>query len=295
MSGTPTLLKALLIKRHLQGHGTFCREYDRTAAKVDPAMRGRAPAKAQFYRWLNGGLTSLPYADHCRILEAMFPGYTAQQLFEPYDGDPNDVPMRPTESAESRTAPAAQTAVAGMATADVVAVFPTRSQFVAEMPPGELFDGAQRIQMVGLSLNLLCQQYPDKALIEMLESGGIVECLFLAPDGRHIAAREQEEGLAVGTLSTLTRINIDTMRRVAGKLSDETRGNLRIKTYDETVRFNISLIDNAKCVVQPYLPDARGVESPTLVLQRKLDTPGLFDTFAQVFISMWERADEVTA
>ena len=57
-------------------------------------------------------------------------------------------------------------------------------------------------------------------------------------------------------------MNIQALRSVRAKLSPEARDNLRIRTYDETVRFNITLIDERTCIVQPYLPDARGVESP---------------------------------
>ncbi|MCK2244096.1 MULTISPECIES: hypothetical protein [unclassified Crossiella] len=87
MAPHPTLLKFLLKERHLQGYRTFCKEYDRVAKKVDIDLKGNYPSKAQFYRWLSGDLISLPYPDHCRILEAMFPGRSAAQLLEPYDGN----------------------------------------------------------------------------------------------------------------------------------------------------------------------------------------------------------------
>jgi hypothetical protein len=162
------------------------------------------------------------------------------------------------------------------------------------MPPHQLFDDADKISMVGLSLNLLCQQYPDRALLELLETGTVVQCLFLDPDGEYIKAREREESHPSGVLTTLTRINIQTLQRLHSKLSPEARGNLHLRTYDEAVRFNITVIDDMTCVVQPYLPDARGVESPTLVMERQDGQPaGLFDTFSQVFESMWARATEV--
>jgi hypothetical protein len=43
---------------------------------------GTYPAERQFYRWINGDMIGLPYPDHCNILEIMFPGYSARQLFE---------------------------------------------------------------------------------------------------------------------------------------------------------------------------------------------------------------------
>ncbi|MFJ9365198.1 hypothetical protein ACIRRA_12360 [Nocardia sp. NPDC101769] len=81
--GPGTELRALLRKRHWQTHSTFLREYDKAAARIDPDLVGRGPLKAQFYRWLTGEIKSLPFPDHCRVLEEMLPGYTVDELFAP--------------------------------------------------------------------------------------------------------------------------------------------------------------------------------------------------------------------
>lgn len=78
-----TLLLALLRQRHWQPYNRFCGEYDRAAARIDEQLVGRWPSRAQFNRWTSGQLKELPFADHCRVLEAMFPGWTAEQLFQP--------------------------------------------------------------------------------------------------------------------------------------------------------------------------------------------------------------------
>ncbi|WP_030111193.1 DUF5919 domain-containing protein [Kutzneria albida] len=292
-----TVLKALLRHRHLQEHSAFLREYDRVANKIDPGLKGKGPSRATFYRWLSGNIGRLPFPGHCRILETMFNGWTAAQLFEPHGGGIEVTPEPPSrESAQPRPAPvpSAVTFPSNPGTADVTAVFASRSQFMHEMPPHQLFSGAQRIRMVGLSLNLLCQHYPDRELQELLEGGTKVDCLFLDPAGESIKAREAEEGHPAGMLANLTDVNIQTLRRVGKKLSPEADGALSIRTYDECVRFNITILNDSICIVQPYLPDARGVESPTLVAERKSDTTGLYDTFSQVFDSMWDRAKEVS-
>jgi hypothetical protein len=286
----PIVLKVLLRQRHLQSHRAFCREYDRVAEKVDRSLKGSYPSKAQFYRWLSGELVGLPYPDHCRILEAMLPGWQAGQLFQLHNGGIEFVPEPPPKMQQTSiqiTTPAAE------GPGDISDVFATRSEFMHEMPPQRLFDGAQKISMVGLSLNLFCQQYSDRAVIDMLESGGTVECLFLDPNGEFVKLREKEESHPDGVLSTLTSLNIQALQRTKARLSPEARDNLKIKTYDEVVRFNITVVDDITCVVQPYLPDARGVESPTLVLEKRPGRGGLFDTFTQVFTSMWTRAQEV--
>lgn len=224
----------------------------------------------------------------------MFPGWTAARLFDVYDGSIEFVPS-PTASPNNRTVkrPLPVTAPVGHGIADIVAVFPTRSEFMHDMPPSQLFSDAKRLRLAGLSLNLLCQQYPDRNLLELLESGTIIECLFLDPAGESIRQREKEESHPDGLLSTLTTVNIEALRRARSKLSPDARGNLKIHTYDEVLRFNITIIDDETCIVQPYMPGARGVESPTLVMERQDVGVGLFDTFEQVYNSTWERSREV--
>ena len=79
---TAIRLKALLRERHWQKYATFCREYDRVAALVDSDLIGTAPSRGQLHRWLSGELKGLPFPDHCRVLEGMFPGWSAERLFE---------------------------------------------------------------------------------------------------------------------------------------------------------------------------------------------------------------------
>ncbi|SEG94726.1 hypothetical protein SAMN04489712_15022 [Thermomonospora echinospora] len=83
----PVRLKVLLRERHWQTHRTFLAEYDKAARKVDPSLVGKGPSRAQLHRWTSGEVKGLPYPDHCRVLEKMFPGWTAEQLFERVDDD----------------------------------------------------------------------------------------------------------------------------------------------------------------------------------------------------------------
>lgn len=289
---TSTLLKVLLRQRHMQGYRVFCKEYDRIAKQIDTDLLGKYPSKAQFYRWLSGELMGLPYADHCRILEKMFPGWTAEQLLSPHTDDGDSLITPPQRTAPAQPIPNPVQLPQQVRLADVTAVFASRSDFLHKMPPRTFFEGAQQIHMVGLSLNMLCQQYSDRHLLELLETGTEIQALFLDPDGHSITAREREESLPAADLSVLTRLNIGALRRVGSKMSPTAKGTLGIRVYDEPPRFNVTIIDGTKCVVQPYLPDARGVESPTLVIEKDDTVPGLFDTFSQVFTSMWDRAKE---
>jgi hypothetical protein len=83
-------LKLLLRQRHWQTHRTFCDEYDKAAREIDLRLVGTGPSRVQLHRWVSGELRGLPYPDHCRTLERMFPGLSAEQLFEliPADQQP---------------------------------------------------------------------------------------------------------------------------------------------------------------------------------------------------------------
>jgi hypothetical protein len=87
-------------------------------------------------------------------------------------------------------------------------------------------------------------------------------------------------------------MNISRMQRLRARLPESVRDHLRLATYDETVRFNIINIGQPEAsiaVVQPYLPHARGVDSPTLVIRRN-DQPGLFETFSRVLTDLADKA-----
>lgn len=88
MSHNPTLFKDLLVNQHRQKYETFCLEYDKAARTLGDGLRHSQPSRAQYYRWLSGQLKGgLPYPDACRVLEVMFPGWTAEQLFRPRADD----------------------------------------------------------------------------------------------------------------------------------------------------------------------------------------------------------------
>lgn len=169
--------------------------------------------------------------------------------------------------------------------AGVQGIFPSRSAFLSVYSPESLFAGATAISLAGLSNNLLCQQYADLRLEQLVCLGASLTCLFLEPHGVGTAAREAEERYEPGHLANLTQLNITLMQRLRDRLPEAARSRLFLATYDQTIRFNIVIVERGPeniAVVQPYLPHSRGVESPTLVVHPTSE-PGLFDTFERVF------------
>lgn len=79
------------------------------------------------------------------------------------------------------------------------------------------------------------------------------------------------------------------MLKVRDRLPDNLQGSVEMATYDETLRYNVILVDDL-CLAQAYLPASRGVDSPTFVMRRRHAATGLYPVYAQVFDSQWERS-----
>jgi hypothetical protein len=74
-------LKSLLQQRHLHEYSEFVVEYVRRAKELDLPRHASAPTKARYYRWVGGHIQNIPRGYHCLVLERMFPGWTARELF----------------------------------------------------------------------------------------------------------------------------------------------------------------------------------------------------------------------
>ncbi|WP_239170379.1 DUF5919 domain-containing protein [Actinoplanes xinjiangensis] len=170
---------------------------------------------------------------------------------------------------------------------DVEAVYPSRSEFTSRMPPHDLFDNATDIRAVGLSLNLICQQYADSQLAQLAQNGARLRLLFLDPAGNAIRQREIEEDMTAGTLGALTTLNLQGVLRVRDRLPADIRDRIEVATYDQTIRANITLINDSLCIAQHYLPHARGVESPTMVIKKRWPAAGLYHVFERTFDELW--------
>ena len=255
MTAYPTVLAVLLEDRGLHRYGSFSAAYQKAANALDKQLGRSVPSRAQFHRWFTGDLRRLPYTDHCRVLEQMLTGYSAQQLFAPC---PDGILPDPARGKREIAEPAASPGVAPAGMAGVVAVFASRTEFTAKVDLISLFDRAQRVRAAGLSLNMICQQVPDQYLRQWLTDSGELSCLFLDPDGEAIKAREREEEHLSGNLSVLTRLNIDILSRLRDRLPEGAGERLRLAVYDETIRFNLLLSGDHTCVAQPYLPKPKG-------------------------------------
>ncbi|OEV04461.1 SAV2148 family HEPN domain-containing protein [Streptomyces oceani] len=190
---------------------------------------------------------------------------------------------------------------------DVVGVHADRVRLQRQLPVEDLFEGARRLDAVGIGLNLLAQNYSGRRLMRLAESGCRIRLLFLNPASSAVRRRERELGLKKGEMGRAVEMNILQMRRVRASLRDTAA--FQIHVFDETPRFTAYLVDgdgaDGLAVVQAYLRRVRGMESPVLVLRgggRHLvhEAPegaagprgragehGMFDTYREEFESIW--------
>lgn len=105
----------------------------------------------------------------------------------------------PTDVADGRATDMVSS-LTGNRFADVTAVYASRSEFTASLPPHNLFAGARRIRAAGLSLDLLVQQYALGGLAELIAQGSEVQCCFLTPTATPLRIARLKRGTAVANL-----------------------------------------------------------------------------------------------
>ncbi|MFL6143665.1 MAG: hypothetical protein ACJ72N_17620 [Labedaea sp.] len=275
---TAILLKVLLKQRHLQGHRSFCREYDTIAAKVDPALRGSHPSRAQFYRWLSGELIGLPYADHCRILEHMFPEWTAAQLFRPYTASLDLVPDPAMTFEKTELSPADPPAPS--IPQDVVTLYPHRAETPKELWRDLLVGAKGQIDLFANASLFLPEENPEAiAIIKDKAAAGIrVRILLGDPNHPAMELRGKEERLFEAIPGRI-KMALAYYRPLVGVEGIEFRLH-GTSLYNSIFRYDNHML------VNQHLYGTYGYVAPILHL-RKHPNSDLFDTYMRSLELVW--------
>lgn len=161
-------------------------------------------------------------------------------------------------------------------------IYRNRTDFDRNFSYARMFEHAQNILAVGISLNVIANNYSKDNLAQsIIEEDCKIQVCFLDPNGKRCAEREEEENYPARTLADLTSSSILLMQilcRRIGRIEPGRSQNLEIRTYDLTPRFNIYIVDDTLMTVQNY-GYGRGGDTPTLLLKRKT-RGGLFDFYA---------------
>lgn len=282
MNAKPVVLKVLLQQRHLQTHTAFCREYDRTATGVDPTLRGGWPSRAQFYRWLSGNVIRLPYADHCRILEAMLPGWKVDQLFQAHDGSIEFIPEPPTSQAQ---APAVRPVPSSVPVVDqgidqVVAFYPHRADTPKKLWMDLLVRAQEEVALFANASLFLPEENPEA--IEILRakaaSGVRVRILLGDPDNPAMELRGREERLFEAIPGRI-RMALAYYRPLVDVEGIEFRLH-GTSLYNSIFRYDDQML------VNQHIYGTYGYIAPILHL-RKVAGGDLFETYMKSFELVW--------
>lgn len=223
-----TLLRELLRRRYIHNYRAFCRAYDITAAAIDKKLVGSYPAEQQFHRWLSGDMVGLPYPDHCNVLEAMFPGYSARQLFEAAE------PPEPAKSEALDRAPDVSGDPEHMVPDEA-----TISARVTDVPlPGNFTVSLVR-QLESLTSSLAKPHERDRAYHELVQ--------FL---GRWAHTMDRRDvlrllGWAATAASVVGPLDLDEQARVVSALSRPGRIDVKTIEHFDTILQNCKRQDDA--------------------------------------------------
>jgi hypothetical protein len=268
---TAVKLRDLLRDRHWQNYRSFCLQYDRAAREVDPSYVGTYPSRAQLHRWQAGGLKSLPYPHHCQVLEVMFPGYSADDLFAPVDGPAPAVPRQRSTEPELD---------AGTV---LVETYASRNA-VPRALWDQLLDGAHARIDVLVYVGMFLTENP--ALLPTLKAKGAagaqVRLLFGDPLSREVTRRSLDEGIGKNAITAKIKNALAFFRKIA----DEP--GIEIRCHGTTLYNSIYRYDD-QMIVNPHVFGAPAPHAPAMHLRRSATTE-LFDTYADSFDRVWESA-----
>jgi hypothetical protein len=276
-------LKTLLQQRHMQTHTAFCREYDKVAVDLDPALKGGWPSRAQFYRWLSGDLIGLPYTDHCRILERMFPGWKVDQLFQSHDGGIGFIPE--PSALQVKTVTTRPTAPMVKEIDQVVAFYPHRADTPKRLWMDLLIGAQEEINLFANASLFLPEENPEAIEIINNKAASGVRVRILLGDPAHptMELRGREE-----------------------RLFDAIPGRIRMAlAYYREFRLHGTSLYNSifryddQMLVNQHVYGTYGYLAPILHL-RKVPSGDLFETYMRSFELVWSEesysihADEST-
>lgn len=278
----PIRLKTLLYQRHWQTYHTFCDEYDKAVVNIDPRLVGSWPSRAQFRRWLSGAVRGLPYPHHCRVLEAMFPGLSAEEIFGRTPSESNPAISRATGAAANAMP------IPAPGPPDIVQAYAMRG-LITRPAWNEIIRSARHhIWLYGMAeMGYALDDEVPSIIRAAAERGADIRVLLLDPQYVGLQDIDADEGNPPGTLAPRIRA---ALRRFSSMR--EGLDNINIRVYDGPPTASIVRGDE-RMLVTPYLRFFAGSNTPTFEL--KSNPEGfVFNRYVRHFENIWNPAKELT-
>lgn len=171
---------------------------------------------------------------------------------------------------------------------DTACIFRDRNGFDSCVSYQALFANAQHIRGLGISCNAILMNWGLRNLEHIvIEKNCRIQLLMLEPEGNFIRQREEEERQTPGTIVDVTKSNLALAKRFWEALPIKKRELFEVRNYDRPVSLNMYIIDRSFVVIQHYMPDTRGQETPVFVIRHDELESGLFDAYEQLFETLW--------
>jgi hypothetical protein len=101
---------------------------------------------------------------------------------------------------------------------------------------------------------------------------------------------EKEEDLPPGTIKNITNTNLALASRIDDETKSEKNDGFEYRLYDRPVSINMYIVNDMHIVVQHYIFDTRGQETPIFVINDDHRESGLFNKYKMIFTSIWNSA-----
>ena len=176
-------------------------------------------------------------------------------------------------------------------TTEIKDVFSARASMKEACNFDALIASAKHVRAIGISNTELTVRINPQAVINCIKNGGQMELIFLDPNGKYCAVREEEEGHRPGKIRNITNVNIDNALDMKYDLK-ELGCNYRLFKYDLMPRMNIIFVDDY-LFLQYYANNVSGLNNPSFFIEKQKYSP-IYDFCTQVYDYLKSKAEEFT-
>jgi len=154
---------------------------------------------------------------------------------------------------------------------EIKEVFSTKASIKESIHLDELIANAKNVKAAGISNTELTLKINPDAITRCIENGGLIELLFLAPEGKYTSFRETEEQKRVNSIRNITQVNIGSALDMKDALGDKA-DQYKIYVYDLVPRMNMIFVDDL-LILQYYANNIPGLKNPAFLIKKTDNSP----------------------
>jgi len=150
----------------------------------------------------------------------------------------------------------------------------------------EILNGSEKsIKMLGITVNYYftpgCNEYIK--LQQLVRNGCKLHILMLDPKSKFVESREKDEDNE--NLKEQIELSFKNKKKFIEELKDEYRSNVKINFFDNYPLYAMTIIDDRKIRVTPFLFNKKGRACPT---SDYINKSGVFEAYNEHFNELWK-------